>query len=78
MYCTPGPFLGLRYFLTIYFVNMLPVLYTPAIFYIWVVVSYHGSCVSLYCSILVLSGVRTVLFSEGPVLWAGSSGVLFS
>ena len=59
-----------------YFVNMLPVLYRPALFYLWVVVSYHGSCGSMYCSILVLSGVYTVLFSEGPVLWVGRSGVL--
>ena len=61
-----------------YFVNMLPILYRPAIFYLWVVVSYYSCCVSLYCSILILSGVCTVLFSEDLVLWVGSSGVLFS
>ena len=75
MYCTPGPFLGLRFFLTMYFVKLLPVFYRQALFYLWVVVSYHASCVSLYCSILVLYGVYTVLFSEGPVLWMGRSGI---
>ena len=56
-----------------YFVNILPVLYRPALFYLGVGVSYHGS---LCCSILVLSGVYAVLFPEGPVLWVGRSGVL--
>ena len=74
MFYTPGSFLGRRWFLTMYFVNMLPVLYRPAL----VVLSYHSGCVSFYCSILVQSGVCTVLLSDGLVLWVDSSGVLFS
>ena len=78
MYYTPGPFLGLRWFLTMYFVNMLSVLYRPALFYLWVGVSYHDSYFGLYCSVLVLTGVYTVLFSGDPVVWVGHSGVPFS
>ena len=73
-----APSWGSGGFLTMYFVNMLPVLYTPALFYLGVVVSYRGCCISVYSSILVLSGVCTVLISECPVLWVGSSGVLLS
>ena len=38
-----------------YFVNILPVLYRPAHFYLWVGVSYHGSYVGLYGLILFRS-----------------------
>ena len=52
---------------------LLPVLYRPALFYLWVGVPYHGS----YCSVLVLSGEYTVWFSGDPVFWVGRSGVPF-
>ena len=56
-----------------YFVDMLPVLYRPALFYLWVVVAYHGSCVSLYCFISVW-GVHCVVLGVSGSLGGSFRG----